>query len=83
MIIGTAPEDFIEKRMEEDRLTFRYSERPLKEGRWKIFVPYLAKKFYINHFSKRKKNIYILAAGAFVSSIVNTPQGMYLLPLSV
>ncbi len=68
VIIGTAPEDLIEKRMEEDRLTFRYSERPLKEGRWKVLVPYLAKKFYINHFSKRKKNIYILAAGAFVSS---------------
>ena len=68
VVIGTAPEDFIAKRMEEDRLTFRYSERPLKEGRWKIFVPYLAKKFYINHFSKRKKNIYVLAAGAFVSS---------------
>ncbi len=68
VIIGTAPEDLIEKRMEEDKLTFRYSERPLKEGRWKVLVPYLAKKFYINHFSKRKKNIYILAAGAFVSS---------------
>ncbi len=68
VIIGTADEDFIEERMQEDKLTFRYSERPLKEGRWKIFVPYLAKKFYRNHFSKRKKNIYILAAGAFVSS---------------
>ncbi len=68
VIIGTAPEDFIEKRMTEDKLTFRYSERPLKEGRWKVLVPYLAKKFYINHYSKRKKNIYILAAGAFVSS---------------
>jgi len=68
VIIGTADEDFIEERMKEDRLTFRYSERPLKEGRWKIFVPYLAKKFYRNHFSKRKKNIFILAAGAFVSS---------------
>ena len=68
VIIGTAPEDFIEKRMEKNKLTFRYSERPLKEGRWKILVPRLAKKFHINHYSKRKKNIYILAAGAFVSS---------------
>ncbi len=68
VIIGTADEAFIEERMQEDKLTFRYSERPLKEGRWKVLVPYLAKKFYINHYSKRKKNIYILAAGAFVSS---------------
>ncbi len=67
-VIGTAPEDFIRERMEKNRLTFRYSERPLKEGKFKVLVPYLAKKFYINHFSKRNKNLYILAAGAFVSS---------------
>ena len=33
VIIGTAPEDFIKRRMEDNKLTFRYSERPLKEGR--------------------------------------------------
>lgn len=68
VIIGTAPEDFISRRMEDNKLTFRYSERPLKEGRWKIFVPYLAKKFYVNHISNNGKNLYLLAAGAYVSS---------------
>ncbi|MCR5485916.1 MAG: glycosyltransferase [Lachnospiraceae bacterium] len=68
VIIGTAPEELISRRMEENRLTFRYSERPLKEGRFKIFIPRLAKKFVVNHISKRKKELYILAAGAFVSS---------------
>ena len=68
VIMGTAPERYIKERMEADRLTFRYSERPLKEGRWKILVPYLAKKFYVNHISNRKKSIYCLCAGAFVSS---------------
>ena len=68
VIIGTAPEDMIKKRLEDDRLTFRYSERPLKEGRWKVLVPYLAKKFYVNHYSNRNKKLYLLAAGAFVES---------------
>ncbi len=68
VIMGTAPEDFIRQRLKEDKLTFRYSERPLKEGRWKIFVPYLAKKLYVNHISNRQKPLYCLCAGAFVAS---------------
>lgn len=68
LIMGTAPERYIKKRLEKNGLIFRYSERPLKEGRWKIFVPYLAKKFYVNHISNRNKSIYCLCAGAFVSS---------------
>ncbi len=68
VVIGTAPERYIRERLLLDRLIFRYSERPLKEGRWKIFVPYLAKKFYVNHISNREKSIYCLCAGAFVSS---------------
>ncbi len=70
VIMGTAyeSEKYLKDRLAENRLTFRYSERPLKEGRWKIFVPYLAKKFYVNHISNRDKTIYCLCAGAFVSS---------------
>lgn len=70
VVMGTAldSEKYLKKRLAENRLTFRYSERPLKEGRWKIFVPYLAKKIYVNHISNRKKSIYCLCAGAFVSS---------------
>ena len=68
VIIGTAPEDLIKRRMEDNKLTFRYSERPLKEGRWKVLVPYLAKKFYVNHISNRDRQLYCLAAGAYVAS---------------
>lgn len=68
VIFGTAPEKFIEKRLDEDKLIFRYSERPLKEGRIKVLIPRLAKKFYHNHFRNRNKNIHILAAGAYCAS---------------
>ena len=68
VIFGTAPEHFIEKRLDENRLIFRYSERPLKEGRIKVLIPRLAKKFYHNHFRNRNKEIYILAASAYCAS---------------
>ncbi len=68
VIMGTAPESFIENRLEKNRLIFRYSERPLKEGRIKVLIPRLAKKFYHNHFRNRNKNIHILAAGAYCAS---------------
>lgn len=68
VIFGTAPERYIEKRLDENRLIFRYSERPLKEGRIKVLIPRLAKKFYHNHFRNRNKNIHILAASAYCAS---------------
>ncbi len=68
VIFGTAPEHFIEKRLDENKLIFRYSERPLKEGRIKVLIPRLAKKFYHNHFRNRNKNIHILAASAYCAS---------------
>ncbi len=68
VIFGTAPERYIEKRLDENKLIFRYSERPLKEGRIKVLIPRLAKKFYHNHFRNRHKNIHILAASAYCAS---------------
>ncbi len=68
VIMGTAPEELISRRLEENKLTFRYSERPLKEGRIKVLIPRLAKKFYVNHYRNRDKNLYLLAASAYCAS---------------
>lgn len=67
VIMGTAPEYFIEQRLREDKITFRYSERPLKEGFIKFFIPRLTKKYIHMHVRNRKKNIHILGASAFTS----------------
>ena len=75
--MGTAPERYIRERLEKNKLTLRLSERPLKEGRWKIFVPYLTKKFYVNHIKNRNKSIYCLCAGAFASSDYEFLLGSY------
>lgn len=67
VIMGTAPEYYIEPRLEKNMIIFRYSERPLKEGFIKFFIPRLTKKYLHLHVRNRKKNIYILAASAFTS----------------
>lgn len=67
VIMGTAPEEFIEKRLDNNKITFRYSERPLKEGFIKFFIPRLTKKYIHLHVRNRKKPIYILGASAFTA----------------
>ena len=67
VIMGTAPEYYIEPRLSQNRIVFRYSERPLKEGFIKFFIPRLTKKYLHLHVRNRRKNIYVLAASAFTS----------------
>ncbi|MBR3641986.1 MAG: glycosyltransferase family 4 protein, partial [Parasporobacterium sp.] len=67
VVMGTAPEDFIDERLKQDRIIFRYSERPLKEGFIKFFIPRLTGKYLRLHVRNRKKPIYILAASAFTA----------------
>lgn len=67
VIMGTAPEYYIEPRLSQNKIVFRYSERPLKEGFIKFFIPRLTKKYLHLHVRNRKKNIYVLAASAFTS----------------
>lgn len=67
VMIGSAPEWYVEKRIAENKLTLRYTERPMKEGVIKMFIPRLAKKFYKLHFKNRKKDIFVLGASAYAA----------------
>lgn len=67
VIMGTAPEEYCEARLLKNKLTFRYSERPLKEGFIKFFIPRLTKKYIRMHIKNRDKNIYVLGASAFTA----------------
>ena len=67
VVMGTAPEYYIKPRLSAGRIIFRYSERPLKEGFIKFFIPRLTKKYIDMHTSNRDKNIHILGASAFTS----------------
>lgn len=65
---GVEEESYIEKRLESGRLTIRYSERIYKEGQWKFISPRGLKKKYHDHIRYRKKDVYLLCAGAYVAS---------------
>lgn len=70
VIIGSAPDSFIEKRLEENKLTFRYSERYFKNRPWYFPDPRVFINFYKNHFRSRNKNLYLLAASAYTANDV-------------
>lgn len=68
VMIGSAPEEYVAKRIADNKLTFRYTERPMKEGVIKMFIPRLAKKFYHLHYKNRDKNLYLLGASAYAAA---------------
>ena len=65
VIFGSAPEKFISQRKKENKIIFRYSERPLKKGIEPLkYLPRFFKWKYLNH----SKNIYLLCASAYTYS---------------
>ena len=71
VIMGESPDVFIEKRLEENKLTFRYSERFFKQGRWRILDPRVAYSCYKGHTRYRKKNVHMLCASAYTAPDCN------------
>jgi glycosyltransferase involved in cell wall biosynthesis len=74
VIIGSAPENFVNERIKQGKLTFRYSERLFKKGTWRIINPRGMRSLYLAHTRYRKRsNVHILCASAY------TPVDMHLL----
>jgi glycosyltransferase involved in cell wall biosynthesis len=67
VIIGSAPELFVKKRITENKLTFRYSERILKNGFWRMFDPRIIKSLLKNHTRFFNKQLYMLCASAYTA----------------
>ena len=70
VIIGAAPDDFIESRLKDNKLTFRYAERYFKSRPWYFPDPRIFISFYKRHFRYRNKNLYLLAASAYTANDV-------------
>ena len=66
VIIGSAPDVFIEKRLAENKLTFRYSERFFKKFRWR-FDPRVWHMRYQKDIRYRSKNLHMLCASAYTA----------------
>lgn len=71
VIIGSAPEIFIEERIHLNKNTFRYSERKLRKGLWRLFDPRVLYSLIRYHTIYRKKNLYMLCASAYTANDLN------------
>lgn len=65
VIIGSAPEVFVSERIKHNKLTFRYVERMLKKGRWRI-TPRVIRSFY-QGWQSQSNQVYILCASAYTA----------------
>lgn len=67
VIFGSAPFDLVKERVAQNKMTFRYSERLLKNHELirRIWSPYVWKQ-YSTCTRYKNKNYYLLCSGAFV-----------------
>lgn len=65
---GTEDESYIQDRLSKKKPLIRYSERLYKCGQWKAISPRGLKKKYHDHTRYRRDEVYLLCAGAYVSS---------------
>lgn len=71
VIIGSAPHIFIKERLQLNRHTFKYSERILKKGLWRLLDPFLLYSLFKSHTLLRDKNVYMLCASAYTANDLN------------
>lgn len=67
VILGDAGNEYIEQRLKDGKLTFRYSERLFKEGYWTLIDPRVLLVRYRNDIRYRHKNLYMLCASAYTA----------------
>ena len=65
VIIGSADNIYIEERIRQNKLTFRYSERLFKTNKHVVLYPLILLSRLISDVSLRKKNVYMLSSSAF------------------
>lgn len=67
VIFGACPAKFINLRMRKNKLSFIYSERLLKKGLWRRYIPSTRRKIYERIIKYKDKNLYVLCASAYTS----------------
>ncbi len=66
VIFGSCPNSYIDFRLKKDKLSFIFSERSLKKGLWRRFIPSVKKKIYERILKHNERPVYILCASAFL-----------------
>lgn len=65
VIIGSAPNFYIEERLKQNKLTFKYAERWFKDGYYHLLSPRAFMGYYNTHTKWRNHNLYMLCASAY------------------
>ncbi|MFR5748984.1 MAG: glycosyltransferase [Thomasclavelia spiroformis] len=71
LIIGSAPNKYIKKRMKYNKLTIIYSERLFKKSRYRRYIPTTYKKIYDRFLKYVNKNLYVICSSSFTSYDLN------------
>ena len=67
VIIGSAPDSYIIPRLKRNKLTFKYSERPLKKGIHWNNLAHIICGMWLHHGRFQSKPLYMLAASAYTA----------------
>ena len=68
VIIGSADENYIKERLKQKKITFRYSERYFKKGKWRLVDPRVFLSHYKRDFRHRhNKNLFMLCASSYTA----------------
>lgn len=68
IITGSAPEKYTRMRIEQGKITFRYSERVYKRGLWRMFSPKGCRYMKQNHTRYKNAPLYMLCASAYAAA---------------
>lgn len=71
VIFGDAPFELVEPRLKLNKLTLFTSERIFKKGYYQHFDYRILRELYQRHTKYRKKNTYMLCAGAYAANDFN------------
>lgn len=67
IITGSAPEKYTVSRIEQHKLTFRYSERIYKKGIWRALSPTGSRVMHKKHTKYKNEPLYMLCASAYTA----------------
>lgn len=68
VIVGSAPDKYLEMRLRQGKLTFKYSERFYKEGLSFIRFPHALAGAWLHHGRFMHKPLYMLCASAYTAA---------------
>jgi glycosyltransferase involved in cell wall biosynthesis len=70
VIIGSASDEFINERLKNNKITFRYNERWFKKGDYQLFSPRGWVHWFNNHIKYRNKPLFMLCASSYTANDV-------------